>query len=42
MCGRFAITLPNDAMARLFGAATDNDLPEVPNYNVCRAMPESW
>ena len=35
MCGRFAITLPNDAMARLFGAAPANDLPPVPNYNVC-------
>jgi putative SOS response-associated peptidase YedK len=35
MCGRFAITLPDDAMARLFEAAPANDLPEVPNYNVC-------
>jgi putative SOS response-associated peptidase YedK len=35
MCGRFAITLPNDAMAQLFEARPDNDLPEVPNYNVC-------
>lgn len=35
MCGRFVITLPNDAMARLFGAAPDNDLPEGPDYNVC-------
>ena len=35
MCGRFAITLPNDAMAQLFGAQPANDLPEVPNYNVC-------
>jgi len=35
MCGRFAITLPDDAMARLFAAAPANDLPEVPNYNVC-------
>lgn len=35
MCGRFAITLPNDAMAQLFSAAPANDLPEVPNYNVC-------
>lgn len=35
MCGRFAITLPNDAMAQLFAAAPANDLPEVPNYNVC-------
>ena len=35
MCGRFAITLPNDAMARLFTAAPANDLPDGPNYNVC-------
>jgi putative SOS response-associated peptidase YedK len=35
MCGRFAITLPNDAMARLFAAQPANDLPGVPNYNVC-------
>ncbi|WP_146586299.1 SOS response-associated peptidase [Puniceibacterium confluentis] len=35
MCGRFAITLPPDAMAQLFAAAPANALPEVPNYNVC-------
>ncbi|WP_296418767.1 SOS response-associated peptidase [Pseudooctadecabacter sp.] len=35
MCGRMAITLPHDAMAQVFAAAPDNDLPEVPNYNVC-------
>jgi putative SOS response-associated peptidase YedK len=35
MCGRFAITLPTDAMAQLFDAAPANDLPVVPNYNVC-------
>lgn len=35
MCGRFAITLPPDAMAQLFAAAPANDLPAVPNYNVC-------
>ncbi|SNS97637.1 SOS response-associated peptidase [Antarctobacter heliothermus] len=35
MCGRFAITLPPDAMAQLFQAVPSNDLPEVPNYNVC-------
>lgn len=35
MCGRFAITLPDDAMAALFDAAPGNDLPGVPNYNVC-------
>ena len=35
MCGRMAITLPHDAMASIFAAAPANDLPEVPNYNVC-------
>ncbi len=35
MCGRFAITLPTDAMAQLFEAVPANDLPDVPNYNVC-------
>ncbi|MGK7752287.1 MULTISPECIES: SOS response-associated peptidase [unclassified Roseovarius] len=35
MCGRFAVTLPQDAMARLFAARPVNDLPAVPNYNVC-------
>ena len=37
MCGRFAILLPDDAMARLFRAVPGNDLPPVPNYNVCPA-----
>lgn len=35
MCGRFALTLPNDAMAGLFAATPDNDLPEGANYNIC-------
>ncbi|MHA7851289.1 SOS response-associated peptidase [Roseovarius sp.] len=35
MCGRFALTLPNDAMARLFAAAPANDLPDTPDYNIC-------
>ena len=39
MCGRFAITLPNDAMARLFAAQPANDLPPVPNFNVCPTNP---
>jgi putative SOS response-associated peptidase YedK len=30
-----AITLPHDAMAQIFGAVPANDLPDVPNYNVC-------
>ena len=39
MCGRIANTLPHDAMARLFGARPDNDLPEVPQYNLCPTQP---
>lgn len=35
MCGRMAITLPHEAMVQLFEAVPDNDLPAVPNYNVC-------
>lgn len=35
MCGRFAITLPNDAMAQLFAAQPANALPYVPNFNIC-------
>ena len=35
MCGRMAITLPHDAMAQLFAATPANDLPPVPEYNVC-------
>jgi putative SOS response-associated peptidase YedK len=39
MCGRFAVTLPSDAMAQLFAATPTNDLPDVPNYNVCPTNP---
>lgn len=35
MCGRMVLTDAHDAMARLFEAEPSNDLPEVPNYNVC-------
>ena len=35
MCGRFVLTSPVDAMARLFAARPANDLPEIPNYNTC-------
>lgn len=35
MCGRFATTLPSDAMAQLFAAQPANDLPKVPDYNIC-------
>lgn len=39
MCGRFAITLPNDAMARAFAATPANDLPPVPRFNICPTQP---
>ena len=35
MCGRMAITLPHDAMAQMFAASADNDLPVGENFNVC-------
>ncbi|MAI59353.1 MAG: DUF159 family protein [Rhodobacteraceae bacterium] len=35
MCGRFALTLPQDAIAKTFKAISSNDLPSLPNYNVC-------
>lgn len=35
MCGRFAHTLPTEAMAQLFAATPSNDLPEGARYNVC-------
>ena len=35
MCGRLTLTHPTEAMARLFGAALANDLPQGPNYNLC-------
>ena len=35
MCGRFAISLPKEAMTELFKAIPANDLPQTPNYNVC-------
>ena len=35
MCGRFALTLPDDAMARLFDARPANDLPVGPRFNIC-------
>ena len=39
MCGRMAVTLPHDAMAQLYQATPANDLPEIPNYNVCPTDP---
>ena len=35
MCGRYALTLPHDAMAQAFAAAPANDLPDGPRWNVC-------
>jgi len=35
MCGRFAISMPKEAMAELFKATPANDLPQTPNYNIC-------
>ncbi|QPM90350.1 SOS response-associated peptidase [Pseudooceanicola algae] len=39
MCGRFATTLPTEAMVKLFEATPANDLPEVPQFNVCPTTP---
>jgi putative SOS response-associated peptidase YedK len=39
MCGRFVITHPDAALARLFGARPANDLPDTPRYNVCPTQP---
>lgn len=35
MCGRFSLTLPAEAMARVFRAVPANDLPDSPNFNIC-------
>jgi putative SOS response-associated peptidase YedK len=35
MCGRIANTVPKDAMVRLFAAQPANNLPPLPNYNIC-------
>ena len=35
MCGRFALSLTQDAMVDIFQAKPVNDLPVVPNYNIC-------
>ena len=39
MCGRFTLTHPAEALARLFEAAPDNDLPEGPRHNICPTQP---
>jgi len=35
MCGRFALTLPHDAMAQLFEARIAGDLMPAPRFNIC-------
>jgi len=35
MCGRFVLTHPAEALARLFEAVPGNDLPAAPRYNIC-------
>lgn len=35
MCGRVTLTSPFEAMIHLFDAVPGNDLPAVPNFNVC-------
>jgi putative SOS response-associated peptidase YedK len=39
MCGRFALTLPHDAVAAHFGARPDGALPPSPRYNLCPTQP---
>ncbi len=39
MCGRFTLTHPTEALARLFEAVPANDLPEPPRYNICPTQP---
>ncbi|MEM1341004.1 MAG: SOS response-associated peptidase [Pseudomonadota bacterium] len=39
MCGRMTLTHPNDALARLFDARPDNDLPTGPRFNICPTQP---
>lgn len=35
MCGRFTLTHPTEALARLFDAVPGNDLPGEARYNIC-------
>lgn len=39
MCGRLALNIPLDATALWFDAEPANDLPPVPNYNLCPTTP---
>lgn len=35
MCGRFVLDYPDDEVIELFEAVPANDLPDIPNYNIC-------
>lgn len=35
MCGRFALTLPHDAMSQLFAASIGENLMPTPRFNIC-------
>ena len=39
MCGRYALTLPQEALVDLFRATPDNDLPDLPRFNICPTQP---
>ncbi|WP_224826383.1 SOS response-associated peptidase [Cognatishimia sp. MH4019] len=39
MCGRFVTTRPTDEIAQMFDAGPANDMPDVPDYNVCPTDP---
>ena len=39
MCGRIAVGLPSDSMAKLFAALPANSLTAVPDYNICPTDP---
>lgn len=39
MCGRFALTLPDDAVARLFSARLANDSATARGQNICPTQP---
>ncbi|CUX80709.1 MAG: hypothetical protein HLUCCA05_13905 [Roseibaca calidilacus] len=39
MCGRFALTLPDDAVARLFDARLSNDSATAHGQNICPTQP---
>jgi putative SOS response-associated peptidase YedK len=39
MCGRFALTTPQSAVAEHFAATPRDGLPETPRYNICPTQP---